>query len=392
MNNLDNLHNFKSVTPHNMIQSEALNYQIDYPFLSTSGVPYERPPEQTNPAEPWIEAWLIKIGKTQSTPILTSMEHSMLEIPKKKSRPVIISAKESLKTCLDILDKLNTLSDDLRTNVQKLSSAEWKKKTIKIGQLKENYSIIMNTLRNPDNMILLQKAVKERKKKRATQKRRRIRKQADRKKEIEEHRNIDQHIDRWLEIKKEEDNRIKMEELMNKDVDCSLSDVNKKKADAKKYLALIRALVKLRQVRETICSQRGEKTSLEDKQAFSTTTAKMLKIWENVSKQYNAEELMLKTMLEKTANETLRNKELLKEKETLFLWEKAIFGDKVIPSHANATHWALTAAERDMETFIAIRRSWDTFLVPHPQGSSLPMGWVFPPNQCTEEWKKFQSN
>ncbi|XP_044756837.1 uncharacterized protein LOC123315266 [Coccinella septempunctata] len=388
MNNLSNPYTYNIVTPHSVTQSDAMNFQFGFPFPGASNfnnIPYGMPPVQsniTNPTEPWIDSWLVKIGKTQ--PTLTNAV--------KKPKASITSARESLRACLDILDKLNAISGDLRTNVQKLSSAEWKKKTIKIGQLKENYSIIMNTLSNPENMTSLQKAVKERKKKRSTQKKKRIQRQEDLKKEREEHRNINQHIDRWLEVKKEEDNRIKMEELMNKDVDCSLSDVNKKKADAKKNLALIRALVKLRQVRETMHTQRGEKTSLEDKQAFSLTTAKMLKIWENTSKQYNAEELMLKTMLEKTATETLRNKELLKERETLFLWEKAIFGNKVNPTPENATHWALTAAERDMETFIAIRKSWDTFLVPPPQGSSLPISWVFPPNQCTEEWKKFQAH
>lgn len=383
-----NPYSFNVLTPHNVVPSEAMNFQFNYPFPSASNfnaVTYGIPPEQTNinnPSEPWIGAWLTKIGKTHPTP----------EIPKKKSKHNISSARASLKTCLDILDKLNAISDDLRTNVQKLSSADWKKKTIKIGQLKENYSIIMNNLCNPENLASLQKVVKDRKRKRSTQKKKRIQKQADKKQEKEEIRNINQHIDRWLEVQKEEDNRIKMEELMNKDIDCNLSDVNKKKSDAKKNLSLIRALVKLRQIRETIHSQRGEKTSLEDKQAFATTTAKMLKIWENASKMYNVEENMLKTMLEKTANENLRNKELRKEKETLFLWERAIFGDKVIANPANASHWALTAAERDMETFIAIRKSWDTFLVSPSEGSSLPLGWVFPPNQCSEEWKRFQAH
>ncbi|KAK9874671.1 hypothetical protein WA026_005492 [Henosepilachna vigintioctopunctata] len=387
MNNSINNYNTNLRSADLVGQSETypLNYQFhsntassDFTF-SSFNFSSAKPSGMSVSAEPWIEQWLMKIGKNN---------HS-LKVGSNEPKISISSARKSIKICLDTLSKLDAISEDLKSNVQKLSSAEWKKKTVKIGHLKETFNNVLNNLNNPENVKALQRAVHQRKKKRANQKRKRIEKQISLKKEKEEHINLNKQIDRWLDVKKEEDDKVKTEETMNKDIDCVLSEVNKKKLDAKKNLSLIRALIKLRNIRETVRVQRGEKTSLEDKHAFATTTEKMLKIWENALKQYNTEEHMLKTMLEKTASENLKHKELLKEKQTLFMWEKVIFGDKTIASAQNASFIALTAAERDMETFIAIRRSWDTFLVNEPQGSSLPIGWVLPPNEASKDWKKF---
>lgn len=90
-----------------------------------------------------------------------------------------------------------------------------------------------------------------------------------------------------------------MEEMMQKDADSVLSEVTKKKSDARKQLTLIGALIKLRTVRENVATQRGEKTSLEDRRAFSITTEKLIKIWENSLQVYLKEEQGLKLMLGK---------------------------------------------------------------------------------------------
>lgn len=63
---------------------------------------------------------------------------------------------------------------------------------------------------------------------------------------------------------------------MKKDADCVLSEVNKKKSEARKQLALLNALSKLRTVRENTSIQRGENISLEDRNAFSRVTGKLM--------------------------------------------------------------------------------------------------------------------
>lgn len=91
-----------------------------------------------------------------------------------------------------------------------------------------------------------------------------------------------------------------MEEAMQKDADSVLSEVTKKKSDARKQLSLIGALVKLRTVRDNVANHRGEKPSLEDKRAFSVTTEKLVKMWENSLQIYLKEEQGLRLMLGKS--------------------------------------------------------------------------------------------
>lgn len=62
---------------------------------------------------------------------------------------------------------------------------------------------------------------------------------------------------------------------MKRDADCVLSEVNKKKSDARKQLSLVCALIKLRAVRKNAAVQRGEKVSSEDRKAFAHVTGKI---------------------------------------------------------------------------------------------------------------------
>lgn len=78
-------------------------------------------------------------------------------------------------------------------------------------------------------------------------------------------------------------------------------------------------------------------------------------MWESSLKTYMIEEQGLKLMLEKNATEDTKTAELAKERKLLEEWHTVFFGPRQIIPQDNATYWALTAAERDMETFIAIR-------------------------------------
>lgn len=175
---------------------------------------------------------------------------------------------------------------------------------------------------------------------------------------------------------------------MKKDADCVLAEVTKKKSEARKHLSLISALVKLRNVREKVRQQRGEKTSAEDNRAFSKATEKLTNMWSNSLRVYLKEEQGLKLMLEQNANDDSNAIHQSKEKKISQEWEEVLFGPKAIPS---TICWGLTSAERDLETFIAIRRSWDTFLAqPYDEhGSKIPIGWVLPNSNPNENWSRF---
>lgn len=139
---------------------------------------------------------------------------------------------------------------------------------------------------------------------------------------------------------------------MKKEADSVLSEVTKKKSEARKELALLSALIKLRNIREHMAVQRGENVSLEDRKAFAKVTEQLTGMWEKTLLVYGKEEQGLKVMLEQNAAEDSNAIKVEKEKKIAAEWSEVLFGPKVVPSDA---YWALTAAERDLESFIAVR-------------------------------------
>lgn len=139
---------------------------------------------------------------------------------------------------------------------------------------------------------------------------------------------------------------------MKKEADSVLAEVTKKKSDARKELSLLAALIKLRNIREHMAVQRGENVSLEDRKAFAKVTEHLTRMWEKTQQIYAKEEQGLKIMLEQSAAEDSNTIRKEKEKKIADEWLDVLFGAKVVPSEA---YWALTAAEKNFETFVAVR-------------------------------------
>ncbi|KAK9701892.1 Programmed cell death protein 7 [Popillia japonica] len=382
---------FHTVDPRLNFVNKAptyVNEQIPQVYYPENKVKYDltlQPPEaeieHKTDDELYIETWLSKIGKIQinldsTIEIIATKKKSV----KKSNRAAVklTAAKQSLKKCLNIIKKLETIQEELKNNVETLSSADWKKKTIDIGNLKAELSSLTSQFDNDignlkaelssltsqfDNdhfLASLKRSVTLRKKKRLNQQKAREAKKMDetlssadwkkktidignlkaelssltsqfdndhflaslkrsvtlrKKKRLNQqkareakkmdviekkkaHKRISDSIDNWLENMKEEVEKAKMEEKMQKDADCVLAEVTMKKSDARKQLSLISALIKLRNIRENVAVQRGEKVSLEDRAAFNKLTEKLTNMWEDTMKIYLKEEQCLKLMLE----------------------------------------------------------------------------------------------
>lgn len=115
---------------------------------------------------------------------------------------------------------------------------------------------------------------------------------------------------------------------------------------------------------------------------------KLLKIWQNALNSYNKEEQGLRMMLQQNAVDDDNSNRIAKERKIMQEWELVFFGPKMIPSPA---YWGLTLAERDVDTFIAIRRSWDTFLAKDDseESSKIPIGWVLPHANADSKWTQY---
>lgn len=74
-------------------------------------------------------------------------------------------------------------------------------------------------------------------------------------------------------------------------------------------------------------------------------------MWEDALKVYTDEEQVLRATIEKATASEIDSKTLEKRK-IISEWESIIFGPRVVP---NEMYWALTCAEKDLGTFIALR-------------------------------------
>lgn len=111
-------------------------------------------------------------------------------------------------------------------------------------------------------------------------------------------------------------------------------------------------------------------------------------MWENAYQNYCKEEQCLRLMLEDTASKDTRAALTGKQVHIADQWQNLLFGPEKTSN--NSTFWALTSADRDLEAFIAIRKSWDTFL--RPSGSAIPLGWVVPPDTPNDNWNQYLKN
>ncbi|KAF5300135.1 hypothetical protein FQR65_LT09226 [Abscondita terminalis] len=348
-------------------------YDVSVPNINTI--------ESKSDEELWIETWLSKIGKIQIN--LNSTIELKPIAPIKTNSVQIHTVKDSLKNCIEVLNNLKTLQEYLKENAATMSTTDWKKKTMEIGIIKEQFSKHILQFENSDTVNKIQRVIEHRRKKRRCQKKRKKLHSDLLSKIRNDNQRAHKDIDQWLENMKEEVERAKQEENLKKDADCVLAEVTKKKSDARKSLTLISSLIKLRQVREHAATQRGEKSSLEDHNAFAKVTEHLTQIWNDALRVYSKEEQGLRMMLEQNAVEDTISARIAKEKRIIQQWENVFFGPRWIPNHI---YWNLTAAEKDTETFIAIRKSWDTFLTSNSDGSRIPIGWVVPNSHPNEDW------
>lgn len=118
--------------------------------------------------------------------------------------------QNSLKECLIILDKLTKTQKDLQNNVENISSAEWKQKTIEIGVLKDQFTKIMTKYENPQTLAAVKRTIDMRKKKRCNQKKRRAFRRQNVETELQNRDKIHKSIDQWLQNQREDLEKIKM--------------------------------------------------------------------------------------------------------------------------------------------------------------------------------------
>lgn len=118
--------------------------------------------------------------------------------------------RNSFKECLIILDKLKKTQQDLHNNVDKISSADWKQKTIEIGVFKDQFTKIMTKYENPLTLSAVKRVIDTRRKKRCNQKKRKAFRRQLVESDIQNREKIHKSIDQWLQNQREELEKMKM--------------------------------------------------------------------------------------------------------------------------------------------------------------------------------------
>ncbi|XP_039291180.1 programmed cell death protein 7 [Nilaparvata lugens] len=336
---------------------------------------FSRPPivqptedEEKEKDRTWIKNWLRNIGK----------ENKMsAEKPVASDNIKISEIKYKVMKIKKLTSELESMSKSLAVMMKTLNEEEWKERVEEIEDKKRDLTDLLGELNNKREIVKrqLDKRIRKRNRERKKRVERRM---------VKEERRVgsereNERIDVWMREMEESVERARREAEMKREADSVLSDVTRKKNEAKRQLALFEGLRKLHKARVVAWNAMGLIISSAQLDTFSNVVDRLAAMWSDRLNEYNLEERGLKVMLQEasddvTAMSTNRQKQILRQ------WESALFG-----SAANCHQ------PKDVHEFTAVRKHWDEFVVPEESftSSSIPAGWIIPCQPSSENWRKF---
>ncbi|KAM3958502.1 uncharacterized protein ACR2FA_007464 [Aphomia sociella] len=291
---------------------------------------------------------------------------SPVTVENKKPNGMSISiVREEMRKLVLILDDIKIKENFLSDNCNSLSDEEWQATIGEIEQLKMN---VNDSLANINNLKLdmLKKLITKRSAKRLRLKRQRLerkKEKEDRFKKLEEN---SRKIDDNLQKIKEDIDKVKQEEESKLQADIVLKEVIRKKSDAKKCLAKLDALLKLRKARQNTVKGRGGNVSERDAEVFIGSIDKLKSLWLQKLTEYDKEEIQLRDKLKQDGDQKLSNVKTEQVADNLVKWREHLFGGELPQADFCG----------DITRFVNVRSQWDQFV--SDNGSPLPVGWVLP--------------
>nr|CAD7437827.1 unnamed protein product [Timema bartmani] len=365
-----------SLSPYDAHRNNINQRQTSIPkenqFESSSGPEFMKPLSD----DEWIYEWLA-----------ARKQHVLPQTPVKTLKNVkICEASKFFKTSIKLHKELESLHDQLLLECEIVNSDHWTKKWNEVEVKKAELQACLDKLSVPGVLDDLKVALIKRSKKRTYQKRRRARVKEEVAESHSKRQQLDIAINTWLEDMQESVEKAKREESLKVEADLVLLEVTRKKNEAKRQLSLLLSLLKLRQLRAKTWASRGQAVSFESGERFTKVIERLRKLWESELRECAVEEKGLRVMLEGVVEER-NQKQVRRERQALAQWEQVLFGAK--KRQQDQVDRFYTAAERDIESFVAIRKSWDKFLAAPgaSMASTPPIGWVLPVYPSSEQWK-----
>ncbi|XP_069694214.1 programmed cell death protein 7 [Periplaneta americana] len=359
--------------PLHLPHHEQTHTDWDHKNVSTEEMVAEKTfiTKETPTNDTWLKDWLYRIRKPD------------INLLGKTTRKLkVFEAKQMLRSCLMKLDKLDGLQKELKTEYSNVSYTCWKEKWDYITEIKEEIKNNLDKLNEPTALYALKTTLQKRSKKRRRQKVQCALHQEKTKEFKVRQQQLHQNIDTWLKNMQEVVENIKREESLKCEADQVLSEVTRKKSEARRQINMLSALLKLRNTRIHTVMNRGQHIDAESNIRFTRVIEHLEKLWVDQLKGYDIEEQGLRVMLDEAVVERTKS-EVIQDKQVLAEWETLLFGKRY------TTECFYAAAEHDVGAFVAIRKSWDKFVAPPGavMCSSIPIGWVLPSNPSSDKWE-----
>ncbi|XP_072516121.1 programmed cell death protein 7 [Salminus brasiliensis] len=310
------------------------------------------------------------------------------------SKQSVSAFRQKLYGAVHLLSELTLLCQTLQSSLE--NQSVWIEAYSRAVELKSSLQERLAALQDGEVISRVKKSLELLGKKRARIRRRRAERMEEKQEEERRAAEREAAIDKFQMKQIQELEEKNRERELKLAADAVLSEVRKKQADAKRMLDILKALEKLRKLRKEAASRKGMFPEKECDEVFEGHLTRLRSLIKKRTAVYGAEEKALMVMLEGEQEEERkrdREKRLKKEREKLLLKKQEIdsmlFGAELPPDHPlQPFQEYYTQAERSLPVLIQIRREWDQFLVPvdHPDGTSVPQGWVLPDPPADDVW------
>ncbi|KAI4889531.1 hypothetical protein NFI96_010733 [Prochilodus magdalenae] len=344
--------------------------------------------EQRVQDQRWIKGFLQRRGQKASAAAQAASSLSVSDF------------RQKLYGAVQVLSELSLLCQTLKDNLENESA--WGESHSRAVELRSSLQETLPALQDQETISRVRKKLELIKKKRVRMRRRKAERMEEKLEEERRAAEREAAMDKYQMKQIQELEEKNRERELKLAADAVLSEVRKKQADAKRMLDILKALEKLRKLRKEAASRKGMFPEKECDEVFDGHLTRLRSLIRKRTAVYGAEEKALRVMLEGEQEEERkrdREKRLKKEREKLLLRKQEIdamlFGavcvcvSELPPDHPlQPFREYYTQAERSVPALIQIRREWDQFLVPvdHPDGTSIPQGWVLPDPPADDVW------
>ncbi|KAL7633156.1 UNVERIFIED_CONTAM: hypothetical protein RMT77_016526 [Armadillidium vulgare] len=278
-------------------------------------------------------------------------------------------------------------------------SQEYKERVMtKVNELKIDIEELRRYFSEEETLNKIKESLSKRREKRLKRRKTKSERNERWKRRKEEWKRLEEEIDEKIKIENEEEKQNLEEEKMKREADSVLREVRSKQEDVVRMQKLLQALTSLRDIRKNKGEMHGYVENPEASSFFDKMKKEFETILSDQQKIYCSEEQTLKIMIEESQSSTIS----VRKRRPLFAPNFneikrnicQIYFGKERPRIEEEKEYerSFLAAEESVEILVQRRKDWDQFLVGDNSGSSIPIGWVLPNLNPSNDWKSYQES